>query len=112
MGMFDKDKEIGRVITSEFEKGEEFVLHSARVADERIQTDLGPARKTLLLVQRLSGGSVEGEPFETNTLASAIADKAEDASEDDFPCVVKWLEVPSKTYGTQATVLQYVREWK
>lgn len=110
MGMFDKDKEIGLQLTNEFERGQEFVLHGAAVDAEPINTEIGPARKTRLRVAKLDGNRQAGEPYEVGTLASAIADKAEEAEDADFPAVVKWLEVKSN-YGGMATVLQFVKPY-
>lgn len=103
MGMFDKDKEIGRTLVSEFAEHEKFILWGAKVVPGPV-TDLGESEKTLLTVSELSA---PGEKFEVNTLGSAIASKAKDAEPSDFPAVVKWLQVKSK-YGNDATVLQFI----
>lgn len=108
MGMFDKDKEIGLILTNEFQQGEEFVLHGVSVDAEPVQTSIGPARKTRLMVERLDGNHRE---YEVTTLGSAIADKAEQAEPSDFPAVVKWLQVKSN-FGNDATVLQFVRPYE
>jgi hypothetical protein len=107
MGMFAKDKELGRTLDSVFEMRDEFILWGARVEPGPI-TDIGPSEKTVLEVSRLDHPD---EKFEVNTLASAIAAKAKEATAGDFPCVVQLLKVESKTYGGKATVLQYVKDW-
>lgn len=104
MGMFDKDKEIGRVLTSVFDYGDEFVLWNVNDGG-KVDTEIGEARKTVLLVSRKSDPN---EKFEVSTLSSAIADKAEKAESGDFPAVVQVLKVPSKK-GNDATVLQFVK---
>lgn len=107
MGMFDKDKEIGRILTSVYSYGDKFILRNATVEAEPVQTEIGPARKTVLETSPLD----KPQDVDTvSTLASAIADKAEQAEPDDFPCVVELLEVNSN-FGNRATVLQFVRPW-
>lgn len=103
--MFDKDKEIGRTLTSVFEYKDEFIVWRVHVDEGAVNTDLGPADKTVLLVSRLTAPD---EKFEVNTLASAIADKAREAEADDFPAVVQLLQVQSN-YKGKATVLQFVK---
>lgn len=106
MGMFDKDKEIGRELTSAFAEKEQFVLLGVEVKENEVQTDFGLADKSILTVRSLGGPSDE---FEVTSLGGAIANKCKEAVPDDFPAVVCWLTVPSKTYGKDATVLQFIR---
>lgn len=117
VGMFDKDKEIGTPITDLFPLDEslaggiesrQFILWKAAVDSETVETDLGAARKTRLVV---SDFARPNDKQEVSTLASAIADKAEEAEPDDFPCVVKLMQVRSKKYGGSALVLQYVKPY-
>lgn len=105
MGMFDKDKEIGRDLTTAFAEKEEFVLLGVEVEPESVKTDFGMADKSKLTVRPLNGG----EPFEVTSLGGAIAAKCKEAEPDDFPAVVCWLVVTSKAYGKDATVLQFIR---
>lgn len=108
MGMFDKDKEIGRVLTDEFTERQEFILYGVSVDKKTVPTDLGEARKTRMEVAKMDDPS---ERFECTSLGGAIADKAEQAEGDDFPAVVEWRRVASKK-GNDATVLQFIRPWK
>lgn len=107
-GMFDKDKEIGLRIDTEFDLREAFILWDAAVAPELVDTTIGKARKTLLEVSRLDEPD---QRLSCSTLASAIADKAEQASVDDFPAVVELRKVAGR-FGNEALVLQYIRDYK
>lgn len=107
-GMFETDKEIGLRVDTEFELREEFILYDAEIAGDLVDTKIGKARKTILTVARLDEPDVR---FETTTLASAIADKAQDATPDDFPVVVELRKVAS-SFGNDALVLQYKRDYK
>lgn len=104
MGMFDKDKEVGNRIDTEFDLREKFILWGARVASEKVATKIGPATKTIMEVSRLSEPDLH---LEVTSLGSAIASKAEEADESDFPCVVELRKVASK-FGNDALVLQFV----
>jgi hypothetical protein len=106
--MFDKDKEIGNRIDTEFDLREDFILWHAVVDEKLVGTKIGDARKTLLTVSRMDEPDSQ---FECATLGSAIADKAEQATPDDFPCVVQLRKVASN-FGNEALVLQFVRPWK
>ncbi len=106
MGMFDKDKEIGRELTTAFKQGEEFKLISVSVDEKAVKTDFGMADKSTLTVEKLGGGG----QFEVTSLGGAIANKCKEADENDLPAIVCWLIVPSKQYGNDATVIQFIRE--
>jgi len=106
MGMFDKDKEIGRELTTAFAERQEFVLRAVAVDPESVSTDYGMADKTTLTVSVLGSD----ETFEVTSLGGAIAEKCKKADPDEFPAVVCWVVVTSKTYGKDATVLQFIRE--
>jgi hypothetical protein len=108
-GMFAKDKKIGNRIDGQYEIGEPFILFDAAVAPELVDTAIGNARKTLLETASLDSPD---ERVACVTLASAIADKAEEAIPDDFPVVVELRKVPSKKGSQEALVLQYVRDYK
>lgn len=107
MGMFDKDKEIGLLLTNLFQRGEQFILWSAEVVRDDYPTDLGMATQSRLSVSRIAS---PGERYDVTTLASAIGAKVREAEADDFPAVVFWTQAPSR-YGGEATVLQFVKPW-
>lgn len=107
-GMFGTDKLYGFRIDSAFEIGEQFVLFDAAVDPEKVQTEIGMARKTNLEVARLEQPELH---FAVTTLASAIADKADRATKADFPAVVQLLKVPSR-FKNEALVIQYVRPFE
>jgi hypothetical protein len=104
MGMFDKDKSFGVDVTSVFQLGTPFLLWGAEVLPEPVETSLGDARKTRLIVSTLEQPELHRE---VTTLASAIADKAAEAAPDDFPCKVELRKVDS-SYGGEALVLQWL----
>lgn len=106
MGGFDKDKEIGRELTTAFAEKEEFVLVGVKVDDAAVKTDYGMADKSTLTVRPVNGS----ETFEVTSLGGAIADKCKAITEDELPCVICWLRVESKQYGKEATVIQYIRD--
>lgn len=108
-GMFGKDKEIGNRIDGAFQLGEPFILWDAAVAPDKVQTEIGPARKTLLDVSRLDSPD---ERFACVSLASAIADKADLATPDDFPAVVELRKVKGRFGDNLALVIQYVRDYE
>lgn len=107
-GMFGKDKEIGLRIDGEFDLREDFILWDASVAPELVETQLGQTRKTILEVSRMDEPDIR---ISCSTLASAIADKAEQATPADFPAVVQLRKVEGR-FGNDALVLQYVRDYK
>lgn len=107
MGMFDKDKEIGLLLTGMFAEREEFILWHAGIVREDYPTKLGPAAQSELEVSRLNA---PGDRFKVTTLAGAISAKVREATPDDFPVVVFWMTVDSQ-YGGKATVLQFMRPW-
>lgn len=107
MGMFDKDKELGRQMVGAFNYGDEFIVWDASVDPDKVPTKLGAASKTRLYVSKLDKPF---DRFEVNTLASAIAEKAAEAEDGDFPAVVQLIQVPGQG-GSQATVLQFVKQY-
>lgn len=107
MGMFAKDREIGRELTTAFAEREEFKLLGVKVDEKAVKTDFGMADKSILTVEKLGGG---GGSFEVTSLGGAIANKCKEAEDSDFPAIVCWLTVPSKQYGNDAKVLQFIRE--
>lgn len=107
MGMFDKDKEMGLLLTSFFGEREEFIVWSAHIGRDDFPTKLGPAKQAVLEVSRKDN---PGERYTVSTLAGAIADKVQEADDGDFPAVVYWTTAPSRFTGT-ATVLQFLRAW-
>lgn len=108
MGMFDKDKEIGTIITSFVQVGEPFILWDARITREDFPTKMGLATQSQLVVSKLGS---PGDRYETTTLASAIATKVREAESGDFPAIVQLAEVPSPTYGGMALVLQFLKPY-
>jgi len=108
MGMFDKDKEIGNRIDTEFDLREDFILWAVEIAPDKVSTKIGDATKTILTVSRIDEPDVQ---FDCTTLGSAIADKAAQQTADDFPVVVQLRKVAGR-FGSEALVLQYVRDWK
>lgn len=108
MGMFDKDKEIGTIITSFVQNGEPFILWDARIVREDFPTKLGLATQCRLSASKLAS---PGDRYDTTTLASAIAAKVREAEPGDFPAVVQLAEVPSPTYGGMALVLQFLKPY-
>jgi len=105
MGMFDKDKEIGLIITNFVQIGEEFVIWGGRITHEAFPTSLGPAVQAELDVSKLRS---PGERYKVTTLASAITSKVREASSDDFPAIVQLDRVATK-WGKDALVMRYLK---
>lgn len=105
MGMFDKDKEIGLIITRYVDIGEEFILWDARIIREDFPTKLGLAVQSELVVSKLA---TPAEKYTTTTLASAIGAKVKEAEKDDFPAVCSLAMVDSR-FGDQALVVQFLK---
>jgi hypothetical protein len=111
MGMFDKDKEVGLLLTSAFDQGEQFVMYDARIDREDFPTKFGPQPRAMMTVAKIVNGK-PGPRFEVNTVASAIVSKVREAESDDFPAVVMWRKVPSdRSSSGEALVLQLVAAW-
>ena len=108
MGMFDKDKEIGTLLTSLFAIGEPFILYGVRIKREDYPTEYGPAPQTELRVAKRSNPE---ETFVVTTLAGSIATKAREAEKSDFPAVVTLGEAFSKKYNRKATVLNFLKPY-
>lgn len=112
MGMFDKDKEIGLILQQTIPQGEQFILWSAVISAEDFPTDLGPATQSRLTVSPLTDPKGTTR-YDVTTLAQAIASKVREADPEDFPAVVFWTMVVSKTAGrSDAAVLRFVRPLK
>lgn len=107
MGMFDKDKEIGLIITRYVQPGEEFILWGVRILREDYPTDLGPAVQSELTVSKVSS---PGERYATTTLAQAIAAKVREADPGDFPAICSLAHVPTK-WGQDALVIQFLKPY-
>lgn len=113
---FGKDKLFGKRVDESFRvgtteiSGEPFLMLGALIEPERIKTDIGDARLTKMLVQKLneSTGEPVGQPFEVGTLGSAIADKVEAMQPGELPAIVEVRKIVSKTWKTEALVLQFV----
>lgn len=109
MGMFDKDKEIGLLLTSFFQQGEQFILWGATIDDTPMQTKYGLSDVARLKVSKKDDPRQE---FEVTTVASAIVAKVTDAEPDDFPALVMWRQAPSERSASGlATVLQFIAAW-
>lgn len=111
-GAWAKDKLFGLRLDQTFpatkdKPSDPFLLIAGRI-DGMVPTDLGEARHVALLVQYLDeNGKPKGNPFKVGTLASAIADKIEQAVPDDFPAIVVAQVVESR-FNNDALVLQWV----
>jgi hypothetical protein len=101
MGMFDKDKEIGLLLTSAFNQGEQFVLWNAYIDREDFPTQYGPVPRASLDVSKIDNQRA-GQKFTVNSVASAVVAKVRDAERDDFPAVVFWRKAPSPDPNTVA----------
>jgi hypothetical protein len=111
MGMFDKDKEIGLLLTSAFNQGEQFVLWNAYIDREDFPTQYGPVPRASLDVSKIDNQRA-GQKFTVNSVASAVVAKVRDAERDDFPAVVFWRKAPSaRSSSGEALVLQFVSAW-
>jgi len=109
MGMFDKDRLYGGERLDKWcEPGDRFILWGVEIVDEPVPTSVGNAIKTLLKVSTLD--APENQTI-VGTLASAIAEKAKDAEESDFPAVVEFQKVHSQEYNTEAAVIQFVEPY-
>jgi len=108
VGMFDRDKEIGVILTSYMKERENFILWDAGIIREDFPTNIGPAAQTGLTVSRMSD---PGDRVTVTTLASAIAGKAREANPSDFPAVVYWAAVWSDKWNRNITVLQFVKAY-
>ena len=110
MGMHDKDKEIGLVLQSYVDRGAEFILWDAKVIREDFPTKLGPSAQAELTISKSVDDAAGRHQVKVTTLASAIVAKVREAEPSDFPAVMFWNVVPSNKWGTDATVIQYVRD--
>lgn len=109
-GMFAKDRLYGGTRLDEWtDLNTSFVLWGAHVLDELVPTSVGDARKSILLVATMDNPYLVDE---CGTLASAIAEKVDEADESDFPAIVQLMKVKSATWQTDATVLQFVDYFK
>lgn len=109
MGMFDKDKEIGLILTSVFQQGEQFIIWDARIDREDFPTRYGPSPRAAMTVSKPDN---PGQRLEITTVASAIVSKVREAEPTDFPALVMWRIVDSDRSGSgKATVLQFLAAW-
>lgn len=107
MGMFDKDKEIGLIITRFVELNEQFILWDARIVRDDFPTTLGPTPQSQLTVSKMAEPQ---DKYVTTTLASAIAAKVREAEPGDFPAVVQLARVESR-FGNDALVVQFLKPY-
>lgn len=121
MGMFSKDRLYGgerladhvTIGTSSLDS-EQVLLLDAAIVSREVPTDIGFATKTALVIQKLSddGTTTVGDPFEVNTLAQAIAGKAEEKEEGDLPAKVCFFTVEASKDGfNDAVVMQWCGSW-
>lgn len=108
MGMFDKDKEIGTVITNLYPLGQAFIVWGVRIKREDYPTTFGPTPQTELTTSKLDSPN---DKYEVTTLAGAIAAKAREAEPSDFPAVVCLAKVPASKGDGDALVLQYLKPY-
>jgi hypothetical protein len=109
MSMFDKDRLYGGDRLDEtFQFGDKLILWGVEILSDPVPTEVGDATKTILTVSRMEQPD---EKFKVGTLASAIADKAREAEESDFPAVVKYHQVTSERWGSDAAVLSLVEQY-
>lgn len=107
-GAFGKDKLYGNRLDQAFALGEHFVMLAARISDDVIETELGPANPARIVVQKVNENDAAiGTPFVTTTLASAIVDKVKALEPGELPALVELRSVPSR-FGRPALVIQYV----
>lgn len=90
-----------------FQENEAFIIWSLKAGPE-INTELGPAKKSLLQVSRIDDPDTK---FEVGTLSEPIAKMAELALATDFPVEAFWKKVEG-SQGSPATVLEAVRPWE
>lgn len=107
MGMFDKDKEIGTIITTVFQLREHFIVWGVRIRNPEYPTPTGTAVQSELTVSKLDN---PGEKFEATTLASAIGAKIPEAEASDFPAVCCLAKVPGQM-NSEALVLQFLKPY-
>lgn len=112
-GAFGKDKLYGNRLDQAFAIGEHFVMLAARISDDVIETELGPANPARIVVQKVNDNDEgTGRPFVVTTLASAIVEKVKAIEDGELPALVELREVDSrfKRNGvpTKALVIQYV----
>ncbi len=121
MGMFTKDVLYGgerldkhvTIGTGPLDS-EKILLLDCGIVSDQVPTDIGMATKTALVICKLSddGTTLAGEPYEVNTLAQAIAEKARAKAEGDLPAVVCFFVAPAGKEGhNDATVMQFVARW-
>lgn len=109
MGMFDKDKEVGLLLTSVVPMGKQFIVWNAGVTREDFPTKFGPSAQATLTI---SYPDNPGEKMDVTTLAGAIVDKVREAEDSDFPALVIWREAPAERSSTgKATVLQFLKAY-
>lgn len=128
-GAFGKDKQYGNRLDQMFAIGEPFLLLGA-IPDGTVPTRFGDSPSVKILAQKINQdtGVPKGAPFTCSTVISSIVDKllGHPANPDAKPTPIEAAEgitpeelaagpicclqiVDSKTYGTKATVLQWIR---
>lgn len=121
MGIWDKSKLLGGLrMDTEYAEGQTFVLYGMKVAGEiDLENGMEEATKTLLLTEEVAPNGDGGYELFTKgdgakvvgTLSGPIAQMAAAAEPEDFPVVVAWQAVATKTRD-KATVLDYRCAWE
>lgn len=109
MGMFDKDKEIGLIVTRWVDLNTPFILWDVRILREDYPTDIGLAVQSGMVVSRIDSPD---DRYNATTLASAIAAKVREAEAADFPAIVSLAEVKSRFADNKALVLQFLKPYE
>lgn len=116
--MWDRAKVLGGLrMDVEYEAGSPFILYGMKSAGQ-LPADVGvadadhPADKTVLLTVEAAadgdGGWIAvGDAKVVGTLSGPIAAMQAEAGPDDFPAVVAWQSVPTKS-REKATVLDFL----
>lgn len=117
MGIWDKGKVLGAgdMLTETYAEGEHFALFAMASAGEAdLGNGLPPANKTVMLAQRVESDAknkltLVDEPKVVGTFSQPIAGMAAESSDSDFPVVVCWRKVTTKS-DREATVLDLVTD--
>jgi len=110
---FARDRDYGERMDETFAEGEQFLVHELTRDDPFVQEGKDPINRTKMLAQHLDPVTmdVDGLPVWVKTLSGPIYENAGLVGPDDFPRVVKWEKVQTKSYNSEATVLREVSEW-
>lgn len=104
--MFDKDKELGLRLDELVPQGQEFILWSARVLDNQVQTRFGMTDNAELVLTRKG----DRDRMTVTTVASAIVAKVKEQEEGDLPAICCWLKVNTSAQEN-VTVLRFLKPY-